>query len=187
MRASAPGRSPCAWRSTTRSWASGFNRFRDNYMRYEPNPTPKQLAGKDVFVAHNSYLQIWAEAGTPAFLMYLSLIGLSLWTVWTIRKRARERYYASWIINYATMFEASIVAFVIGAVFLNRAHFDLFYHWVAIILVFGVVAQEEMENEQLYPRRVGTRGVIESSGRRGFERRTPVRGFRNTPLQPTGS
>ena len=166
----------------------GFEEFRANYLRYEPNPDPQMLHGEGIFVAHNSYLQIWAEAGTLALVCYLALIGMTLATIWRIRRQARQRYYSSWIINYSVMFEASMVAFMVGAVFLNRAHFDLFYHWVAIVLVFGKVAEEEMADETHYPvRQVGTRGSIRSVGRSGFDRHSPVRRFRNTPLVGGGA
>ncbi|MCA9002449.1 MAG: putative O-glycosylation ligase, exosortase A system-associated, partial [Planctomycetes bacterium] len=52
----------------------GFNRFSQNHLTFEPHPTLGQLNGDSALVAHNSYLQIWAEGGTPAFLIYLSLI-----------------------------------------------------------------------------------------------------------------
>ena len=105
-----------------------------------------------------------------------------------MRRLARQRYFASWIINYATMFEASIAAFVVGATFLNRSHFDLFYHWVAIILVFGVIAQRELEDTAAYPIRPGARGTLARVRPMGFGGALPrlaqSRGFRNALLRP---
>lgn len=163
----------------------GLAKFRQHYLDYEPHPTPLQLSGKGVYVAHNSYLQIWAEVGTPAFALYLLLIGMTFWTIWRVRAEARRRYFSSWIIHYATMFEAALVAFIIGSTFLNRAHFDLFYHFVAIVMVYGYIAKEEMRDETLYPvRATGVRGEIQLTQRPGFGRRLRGRGFRRTPLQP---
>jgi probable O-glycosylation ligase (exosortase A-associated) len=167
-------------------WGVGFGRFQQNYAEYDPHPTPEILAGEGVIVAHNSYLQIWAECGTIAFTLYLLLIALSVWDVWTIRKQARRRYHSSWILSYCTMFEAALGTFVLGSVFLNRAHFDLIYHYVAIVMVFGHVARQEMENEARYParNRVGRRGDLSLRPSRGFGR-TPDRSSRfRTPLQP---
>jgi len=167
-------------------WGVGFGRFQQNYAEYDPHPTPEVLAGEGVIVAHNSYLQIWAECGSIAFTLYLLLIALSLWDVWTIRKQARRRYHSSWILSYCTMFEAALGTFVLGSVFLNRAHFDLIYHYVAIVMVFGHVARQEMENEAKYPARsrVGRRGDLTLSPSRGFGR-TPDKSSRfRTPLQP---
>jgi O-antigen ligase len=97
---------------------------------------PDIPGGEDVIVAHSSYFQIWAECGTPALLLYFSLISARSARAGACA-RAKRRYHTSWIINYATMFEASLAAFVVGSAFLNRAHFDLFYHWVAIVIAFG--------------------------------------------------
>lgn len=158
----------------------GLANFRPNYLRYEPNPTPEQLEGFNIFVAHNSYFQIWAECGTPALVIYLLLILLSFITCWRTRALARRKFHTSWIINYATMFEASLVCFMVGAVFLNRAHFDLFYHWVAIILLFGRIAQAEvlapvaetnLDDGQTAP--------LAALRRHGFEAKPVRRGFRD--------
>lgn len=149
----------------------GFDKFQVRYKRYDPdNVFGDETDAGTARVAHNSYLQIWAECGTPAFLLYLLLIGLSLLDVWRIRRMACQRYHSSWILSYATMFEAALAAFVVGSVFLNRAHFDLFYHFVAVVAVFGVIAREQMQDPQAYPvkdERVGARRR-RAPGARGF-------------------
>lgn len=166
----------------------GFRRFQMNYLDYEPNPSPDQLVGEGTIVAHNSYLQIWAECGTPAFLLYMSLLFLSLLDIWRIRRLAKARYHSSWILSYCTMFEAVLATFMVGSIFLNRAHFDLIYHYVAIILVFGRVARAEMASERLYPLRPMTRGrrgplvAVESPG--FGSRPRAARGFRGRDLTP---
>jgi len=168
-------------------WGVGFGRFQQNYADYDPNPTAEVLAGEGIIVAHNSYLQIWAECGSIAFGLYLMMIFLSLWDVWTIRKQARRRYHSSWILSYCTMFEAALGTFILGSMFLNRAHFDLIYHYVAIVMVFGHVARQEMENESRYPVRssMGRRGGLMLRASRGFGR-APERVSRfRTPLLPS--
>ena len=166
----------------------GFAHFEQNYETYDP-ARKEGGHGTGSRVAHNSYLQIWAECGTPAFLMYLSLIALSFVEVWRVRKEARHRFNASWILNYCTMYEASMVAFSVGAMFLNRAHFDLFYHMVAIVACFGRIAREEMNAGQVYNAQAGQRGTLVPAVQPGFgphrkgrvTQRSGV-GFRNTPL-----
>ncbi|MHC4892529.1 MAG: putative O-glycosylation ligase, exosortase A system-associated [Planctomycetota bacterium] len=163
----------------------GMSNFRGSYLRYQPNPTAQELAGQDIYVAHNSYLQIWAETGTPALLLYLSMILVSLITTWRVRAKARLRYRESWIINYATMFEASLVAFMIGSTFLNRAHFDLFYHWVAVVLLFGVFAEEQMREDDArggVEEATEGRSELRQVGSSGFDSVPRSIGFRNTDL-----
>jgi putative inorganic carbon (HCO3(-)) transporter len=164
----------------------GFGHFQDNYRLYDPamkDPT-KQVG--DVFVAHNSYLQIWAECGSITFMLYLSLILLSFLDLWKLRREAELRYHSSWILNYATMFEASLATFMLGSFFLNRAHFDLFYHWVALILAFTTLARREMNDPSAYPRRKIGRGALHVVQRRGFGAARPTSGFGPRPALERG-
>lgn len=152
----------------------GMYKFKQHYKQYHLNYQP----GEGVIVAHSSYFQIWAECGTPALLLYLGMIVGSFVTCWRVRAAARRRYHTSWIINYANMFEASLAAFVVGSTFLNRAHFDLFYHWVALVVAFGVIARREMESELRSPvHSEGGRGEIEAIVRPGFGRRPRVSAY----------
>ncbi len=176
-----------AWRVAIRMalanpvFGVGYLKFQQHYTEFAA------FRGEYVRVAHNSYLQIWAECGTIALVMYLVMILLTFMDLWRIRRLARQRYFASWIINYATMFEASMLCFVVGGTFLNRAHFDLFYHFVAIILVFGRIARREMSSEAAYPVRTGSRAPLRAVPGQGFGRGSPgKRGFRARPAGGLG-
>jgi probable O-glycosylation ligase (exosortase A-associated) len=155
----------------------GFEKFQQNYKRFDPNATDEGQGGPGTRVTHNSYLEIWSECGTPAFLLYLCLIGLSYVDLWKLRAEAKLRYHSSWILSYTTMFEASLTAFVVGSMFLNRAHFDLFYHLVTIIVVFGVLARAAMKDERAYPVRFTGRGVLALQRTGGFGARPRANGF----------
>ena len=165
----------------------GFDRFITNHLAFEPNPHPEQLSGSGGLVAHNSYLQIWAECGTPAFAAYLLLLALSFIDIWRVRKEAKRRYNESWILNYCTMFEAALLTFMTGSMFLNRAHFDLVYHLFTIILVFGRVAREQIKQDdagvgQTFSNSYGRGRLVALEGR-GFRRMAHrARGFRRTNL-----
>ena len=168
----------------------GLARFQLSYLDFEPNPSDQQLAGKGgTRVAHNSYFQIWAEGGTPALLMYLSLIFLSFFDLWRTRWRAKRLYHASWILSYCTMFEASLAALSSSAARSSTAPTStLFYHYVAIIVVFSKIAHREMDElgqGVALPVAGGARAgrrlaLVEPTGfKRGAR---PARTFRHTPL-----
>jgi probable O-glycosylation ligase (exosortase A-associated) len=163
----------------------GFEKFQANYRRYDPNATQEGEGGPGTRVTHNSYLEIWSECGTPAFLLYLCLIGLTYLDLWKLRAQARLRYHSSWILSYTTMFEASLTAFVVGSMFLNRAHFDLFYHLVTIVVVFGVLARAAMADERAYPMKSTGRGVLALQRAGGFGLNPKRGGFDRSPA-PTG-
>ncbi len=99
-------------------------------------------------VAHNSYLQIWSESGTPAFLCFLALIASSFLALRRIRSRALQGRAPPWAGDYARMFEASFVGFVVGATFLNRAHFDLFYQMVGMVTVLEYLALKKAVSKE---------------------------------------
>jgi hypothetical protein len=88
------------------------------------------------------------------------------------------------VINYATMFEASLFGFCIGSAFLNRAHFDLVYHFFAIVVVFEKIALEELRDGA--PEELRQPGARTGDFRRihpgGFTRGPRISGFRDTPL-----
>lgn len=159
----------------------GFDKFQRNYRAYDTKTVPA-AGGPDtgIHVAHNSYLQIWAECGTPAMVLYLLLIALSYVDLWRVRKMARERYHSGWILYYTTMFEASLTAFVVGSIFLNRAQFDLFYHFVAVIMMFGHFARQEMRKLVVDPEPSGSggrRGPLKLAWERGIAREPALGGF----------
>src|SRR5882672_4053305 len=87
----------------------GLSLFQRNYMKYRSG---EEHEGRRV--AHNAYLQMLAECGAPALALYLFLIGATIWSLQRLRREALRLYNASWIINYATMLETSMVAFVVG-------------------------------------------------------------------------
>lgn len=157
----------------------GLDKFRQHYVEFDPNPTAAKLGGHGVIEAHNSYVEIMAESGLVAFGLYMSLLFGCFSMLWVVRSKAKRHYHTSWILSYSDMFEASMVAFVIGGTFLNRAHFDLAYHLMAIILVFGKMAIREMEDPLAYPLRDGVRGELVPIQRRVFGRVAPGfgRGF----------
>jgi len=137
----------------------GFRNYQPAYMEYDPDPALRgdtQIS----YVAHNSYLQIAAESGLPAFGVYMAIFGSTLILLRRVRYLALARDATAWILNYVRMFEATIVGFLVGAVFLNRAHFDFAYHVVSIVVAFALIAQNEMLSEEAYPLRARAVGHV---------------------------
>ncbi|MEO1697427.1 MAG: putative O-glycosylation ligase, exosortase A system-associated [Planctomycetota bacterium] len=161
----------------------GFNRFQRYYLQYGDRVYERADGSR---VTHNAYLQIWSECGTPALLAYFSLMALSVLAVQRLRRDAKRIYERSWIISYCTAFEAMMLTFMVGSTFLNRAHFDLIYHYFAIILVFERIARAEMADPLAASRaqRSYFGGALQRVRERGFRARpaSSERGFRTTPL-----
>lgn len=161
----------------------GFRNFRRAYPDYDPDPMiVRGTMGS--FVAHNSYLQLAAESGLPALFTYLGVVAASFWLLRRVRRQAMRRYETGWILNYVRAFEASLVGFLVGAVFLNRAHFDFAYHLISIIVAFGAVATHEMASEAKYPLRRGSGSASWNPGRSGFGRRSAAGESRSLGAAP---
>ncbi|MFM1871668.1 MAG: hypothetical protein RL398_1090, partial [Planctomycetota bacterium] len=115
----------------------GMRNFQSSFVEF--SGVDPFVTGK-TYVAHNSYLQIWAESGTPAFLVYMALLLSVFVTCRKVYAIGRVRPDLSWLLNYARMMEATTVGFMVGAFFLNRGHFDLIYHWLSLVTSLSVVA-----------------------------------------------
>jgi probable O-glycosylation ligase (exosortase A-associated) len=155
----------------------GLTHFEPKYNLYKTNPDELPR------VTHNAYLQIWAESGTGALAMYLGLLFWTWWSLVRLRKESIRRYASSWITHYAAMFEVSIIAFIVGSTFLNRATFDLFYTFVALSVSLDVMARAEMAGTQFVKHRIRGPGGggITVAERRGFDRLPRRGGFRPVP------
>jgi probable O-glycosylation ligase (exosortase A-associated) len=118
-------------------WGVGMRNFQPRFLEYSVLPP---AAGQTTYVAHNSYLQIWAESGTPAFAVYMALLVSVFVLCRKVYRIGRSRTDLAWAADYARMMEATTVGFMVGAFFLNRGHFDLIYHWLALTTALGSVA-----------------------------------------------
>ncbi len=119
----------------------GLGNFLNQYFVYAPRAEQIQATGALVpHVAHNSYLQIWAECGTLAFAVFLSVIGVTLFKLRKLRKRAVRGMGPGWVVNYCNMFEVSIYGYLVGAVFLNRGQFDMVYQIIGLSAALTFVA-----------------------------------------------
>ncbi len=132
----------------------GFNNMVHEYNRYtqgiyNEEGTTEHFAR----VAHNSYFQIWAESGTFAYLLFMFMVVgsiISLELLWRRSKGTPDE----WITPYCHGIQVSMCAFMVGATFLNRAHFDFIYQLVVIATVLPTILANERVTERVTaPRR----------------------------------
>jgi len=114
----------------------GMRNFQTRFREYSVVPLSEDAS---TYVAHNSYLQIWAESGTVAFLAYLVLLVSVFVVCRKVYRIGRLRGDLAWAADYARMMEATTVGFMVGAFFLSRGQFDLIYHWLALVTALASV------------------------------------------------
>lgn len=133
----------------------GFNNMVYEYNNHTEGITNPE-GGTEFFarVTHNSYLQIWSESGTPAFLLWFFMVSGSIVALERIGRKAR-REGDLWAVPYANAVEVSLISFMVGATFLNRAHFDLIYQLVVISAILPRIILHERKVAK--PRRKGPR------------------------------
>jgi probable O-glycosylation ligase (exosortase A-associated) len=134
----------------------GFNNMYWQYQAYLARVhTPMGADKIPSRVAHNSYLQIWAESGSIAFGLFLYIL---IGTIQAMRRmgRAVRGTLDDWITPYANTIQVTLIGYMAGAMFLNRAHFDLMYQLVAVSAAMPVVLVAERERQAaLKKRRLG--------------------------------
>ncbi len=129
----------------------GFQNFVYAYKDFDPD-VDKSV----VRVAHNSYLQIWAETGTVSFLFFLAALGSTILLMRRLQRLNRVRDGPPWIGYYACIIEVSLYGFLMGAMFLNRGHFDFVYQEIAVgVALYPIALAEMVRRERL---RTGRRG-----------------------------
>ncbi|MBK8977562.1 MAG: putative O-glycosylation ligase, exosortase A system-associated [Planctomycetes bacterium] len=136
----------------------GHKNFRLLYQHYARRLFP----GEDLFnhVAHNSYIQMFAETGVFAFGAFMTMLVSTFFAAGQLRRIARMRPDLAWVRSYGSMAEATIAGFMLGGFFLNRAHFDLLYHWLGIVTAMVFVARMELAREPA----TATAGAARASG-----------------------
>lgn len=117
----------------------GFDTFTPElFDRYAPNVL-------DVRGPHSVYFQVLAEHGVPGLVLYLSLLGYSLFTCSKLARQARSTGDTI-IESYATMFQLSLIGFASSGIFLGRAYFDYVFTIFACIIILSKVARAAWED-----------------------------------------
>ncbi len=126
----------------------GFNNMVFEYPRYTGGVYVKGGVKEVVHrVAHNSYFQIWAESGTLAYLGWMFMI---ISTILFMRRTAARARGSDddWVVPYCNAIECMFYGFLVGATFLNRAHFDLIYQVIATATALPLVIRVERERRR---------------------------------------
>jgi len=95
----------------------------------------EQWGAERVWSCHSMWFTIFGEHGFPGIILWAGLMGSYLFSLRQMRSYGRVHAELSWVIHYADMLQAALVAFMVVGTFLDAAYFDMFYYLVAILVI----------------------------------------------------
>jgi probable O-glycosylation ligase (exosortase A-associated) len=103
--------------------------------------------------AHSIYFKVLGEHGWPGLVLFLGIYFLSWRTGTWIIRHARPRADLRWLSDLARMIQVSLAAFATGGAFLGLSYFDLFWHFVAMLVIGKMLLKDALHES---PERVAT-------------------------------
>jgi probable O-glycosylation ligase (exosortase A-associated) len=147
--ASAQGRL-IAWRSALEMIKDrpltgvGFYRSGDHMGRYPDPVTGSALPGKAI---HNSLIQVAAELGLPALVVYLMIFAGAYRSLGKIKKKVKVNGLSLELWDYASMLQISFVGFFSSGFFVNAAFINLSWHLVGLSVALGWIVDKEIRED----------------------------------------
>ena len=119
---------------------AGFNfNSEATYRQYYPEFFGKFDSPK---ACHGTPLTLFGEHGFPGVLLWIGLIGSSMFSLQRIRQVGRRAGPDGvWLVAIADMLQAAFVAYIVGGMFVDLNYFDVFYQFIAIVVMAKTLAR----------------------------------------------
>jgi hypothetical protein len=90
-------------------------------------------------------LTLFAEHGLPGFVIWFTLLICCLLSLRQIRAYGKSAGRLQ-LLNFVDMVQNSLVAYFVVGTFIDAAYFDIFYYFVAFIIIQkGMILRQTME------------------------------------------
>ena len=122
----------------------GFRVFQpENFEIYAPDP-------ENFHDAHSIYFEILGEHGFIGLTLFLMLGFLTYLAAGQVMKSTRWHDDLKWANLLGRMMQACLVAYATGGLFLGLAYWDLYYHFIVIVVLLrehvnGVLADKQRQ------------------------------------------
>jgi putative inorganic carbon (hco3(-)) transporter len=120
---------------------AGLESWKDpTFALYAPVP-------EDVHSAHSIYFSVLGDHGWIGLFLYV-LIGLMAYrTAGNVARNAKAEE-VKWLADLCRMVQVALIAYATGGAFLSLSYFDLYWHWVAIVVIAqGLLARHNAAQE----------------------------------------
>lgn len=101
----------------------------DGVIAYYPEG---QIRGK---AFHSIYFEVLGEQGIPGFIMYISMILISLYKLRALKKRWRDHPELGWMSELSNALISSILVFLAGGAFVGIAYQPFIFYMIALTVV----------------------------------------------------
>jgi probable O-glycosylation ligase (exosortase A-associated) len=127
----------------------GFNFYAiETYEKFYPEFLAR-WPGK-VWSCHSMWLTVLGEQGIPGTVIWVSLIVSCMISLTQMRLKARGSPDEKYMVDFADMIKSSMVTYFVVGTFLDAAYFDLFYYFVAFVVVQkGIIANAAKSTHRL--------------------------------------
>ena len=98
---------------------------------------------------HSIYFQVLGEHGYIGLITYLLIGFLTYRTGSKLIVLVRDKPQHRWAGELASMVQVSLVGFAVGGAFLNKAYFDLYFHFVVIMALSAAFVKRSIEEENM--------------------------------------
>lgn len=98
---------------------------------------------------HSLHFEVIGEQGWMGYLVFLMLAFTTYATGNVVIARARGRPQLKWAADMAMMLQVGMVGYAIAGAFVNVATFDLYYHYIAIMVLLRLEVQKVLDKERL--------------------------------------
>ncbi len=93
---------------------------------------------------HNIYLEVLHEHGFLVFGLWSAMIGTAIFYTLRIVAMARDRPDLRWASDLARMSQVSMVAYLVGGLFLSLAYWDVFWTLMAVLGATHAIVRREV-------------------------------------------
>lgn len=113
----------------------------------EQYPDPKTGTTLKDRAIHNTLLQVGAELGLLALLIYILIFFVSYRTLGKVKRRVAKYSLSHEIEHFASLLQIAFVGFFSSAFFVNAAFLDISWHLVGLTIVLEQITSIEMEEK----------------------------------------
>ena len=140
----------------------GFGNYKAVVTRYDTTGIVRQ----DPHVAHNAYLEIAAEMGLPAIVVYLLFLGTAFFSAGKTRKRALA-HRSELLAALAVGCQASILGVGVGIFFVSGQYTRLFWFVLCMTMVIPLLVPVRAPSKAPLPLKEKPQPEVEESFRIG--------------------